>query len=534
MMISSSRSLSAGIKAMTGAGKGGGTSNEEGAVKKLGEQLGILQIQNASHGTDIREINHRIETIVIQQEEMRLTNEELGRSLAKLLEKMERNEERATGTPNSGIVTPAGVFFNRGKGVDSGGTTGNKTNGTNFSTAGRTSGGNGTPIGSGDEIPSGVGRRQPEPINVGLGFNHGGGFVYEGGRNGRYEYRHRKVDMPAFNGTDPDGWILQAERYFAIYQLIDEEKLEAAILSLSGDALAWSIEGGDLYEQWSSLEQTGTTAEYVRRFIELSAPLEGVTDRVAVGSFIKGLKPNIRNELKIWAPQDLGRAMDLAQQIEEKNRSIRSSGFGALGYRPTQLLNRPPSNLRQGIDRPLTEAQIQDKRARGLCYKCDEKWQRNHRCKSQINVILLEEEVAKDEEGEEIPPGDGPDATPEAAEIDEQVEIFLNSVAGLNSPKTMKLRGKVMEQAVVTMIDPGATHNFISSKLVEELQIPVLETEGYSIRMGTGDKEPGRGICKGVLLQLQELAIVEEFLPLRLGSSDIILGMKWLETLGTT
>lgn len=52
--------------------------------------------------------------------------------------------------------------------------------------------------------------------------------------------------------------------------------------------------------------------------------------------------------------------------------------------------------------------------------------------------------------------------------------------------------------------------------------------------MGTGDKEAGKGICRGILLQLEGIDIVEEFLPLRLGSSDIILGVKWLETLGTT
>lgn len=27
---------------------------------------------------------------------------------------------------------------------------------------------------------------------------------------GRYEYRHRKIDMPLFDGTNPNGWILQA------------------------------------------------------------------------------------------------------------------------------------------------------------------------------------------------------------------------------------------------------------------------------------------------------------------------------------
>lgn len=87
---------------------------------------------------------------------------------------------------------------------------------------------------------------------------------------------------------------------------------------------------------------------------------------------------------------------------------------------------------------------------------------------------------------------------------------------------------------MVTLIDLGATHNFISSTLVSQLKLPINDTEPYGVQMGTEDKETGRGICKGVLLQLEGIDVVEEFLSLRLGSSDIILGVKWLETLGTT
>lgn len=79
---------------------------------------------------------------------------------------------------------------------------------------------------------------------------------------------------------------------------------------------------------------------------------------------------------------------------------------------------------------------------------------------------------------------------------------------------------------MVTLIDPGATHNFISTTLVATLELPISDTEPYGIRMGTGDKEDGRGICQGVLLQLQEIDIIEEFVPMRLGSSDVILGMN--------
>lgn len=98
----------------------------------------------------------------------------------------------------------------------------------------------------------------------------------------------------------------------------------------------------------------------------------------------------------------------------------------------------------------------------------------------------------------------------------------------------MKVRGAIGSQPVVTLIDLGATHNFIASHLVASMGISIDETEPYGVRMGTGDSERGTSVCKGVVLHLKELDITEDFLPLRLGSSDVILGMQWLETLGVT
>ena len=40
------------------------------------------------------------------------------------------------------------------------------------------------------------------------------------------------------------------------------------------------------------------------------------------------------------------------------------------------------------------------------------------------------------------------------------------------------------------------------------------------------------GTCKNLLLMLQDIEIIEDFLPLDLGSADVILGMQWLENLG--
>lgn len=36
-------------------------------------------------------------------------------------------------------------------------------------------------------------------------------------------WRYRKLDMPLFDGANPDGWILRAERYFDFYRLNEVE-----------------------------------------------------------------------------------------------------------------------------------------------------------------------------------------------------------------------------------------------------------------------------------------------------------------------
>ena len=65
------------------------------------------------------------------------------------------------------------------------------------------------------------------------------------------------------------------------------------------------------------------------------------------------------------------------------------------------------------------------------------------------------------------------------ADVDEIAELSVNSMVGLSTLKTMKLKGKIAHQEVVTMIDCGATHNFISTKLIQKLGISLQATTRY-------------------------------------------------------
>ena len=60
--------------------------------------------------------------------------------------------------------------------------------------------------------------------------------------------------------------------------------------------------------------------------------------------------------------------------------------------------------------------------------------------------------------------------------MEEVAELSLNSVVGLSTPKTMKVKEKIGHQEVIALIDCGATHNFISNRVVQLLRLPLEAT----------------------------------------------------------
>lgn len=412
------------------------------------------------------------------------------------------------------------------------------------------------------------------------------------------------MDLPIFSGTNPDGWILRAERFFHFYRLSEEEQVEAAVVSMDGDALLWyqwenrrrpisrwsemkalllrqfrGTEMGSLHEQWLCHHQTEGVVEYRRRFIELLAPLEGISEPIAQAQFTSKLKEEIRNELRVLGPKSLDHAMELAVQIETKlsltqpkrrweprnfnsnssthsytpsiysnsqkshfsshpaqthfsNTSASSPAYSTQSTAQTRNLNPLPIAKPFGEIRRLSEKELQYKRERGLCFKCDEKWTAGHRCKRKELSILLGQEEEDVEYGEMADPTilDSPTSQqPEPI----QTEISLNSVMGISSPKTLKMEGSINGESVIVMVDPGATHNFISLDTVARLQIPITPSKTFEVSLGTGAEVQGRGECKSVMMLLQGEEVVEDYLPLPLGNSEVILGIQWLEKLGT-
>ena len=102
------------------------------------------------------------------------------------------------------------------------------------------------------------------------------------------------------------------------------------------------------------------------------------------------------------------------------------------------------------------------------------------------------------------------------------IELSINSVVGLTNSGTMKVK----DEDVGVLTSCGATHNFISEKLVTNLNLPLKATTNYGVILGSGAAINGKGICGKVEVLLDDWKVVDSFLPLELGGVDVILGMQ--------
>ncbi|KAA0057084.1 ty3-gypsy retrotransposon protein [Cucumis melo var. makuwa] len=363
---------------------------------------------------------------------------------------------------------------------------------------------------------------------------------------GQERIKFKKLEMPVFNGEDPKGWFYRAEHYFQMHLLNEREKLKIAVVSLEGRGLNWFrwAENRKRFRSWKELKegmynrfrcreygttcarflaikQEGSMREYLQKFEELSAPLPEMAKEVLKGTFTNGLDPGIRKEVFSMRVVGLEDLMEAAQLAEEKAEVTKGGPYpypyskeAAKSYlRPSpKIFESPPTKMVTLAEKVVNQTSF--KRSKGHC------------CKNRkLRLCVVADELVDTEMSE----GENDGGMVEVGLI---VELSLNSVVGLTAPGTFKIKGKVKDREVVIMIDYGATHNFISLRQVEEMQISTTETTQYGVIMGSGKAVQGKGMCTGVVVGLPGLTVVEDFLPLELENLDMVLGMQWLQKQG--
>ncbi|KAL5764629.1 hypothetical protein ACOSP7_016982 [Xanthoceras sorbifolium] len=230
-------------------------------------------------------------------------------------------------------------------------------------------------------------------------------------------HHHLKLSFPKFNGEDPMGWVFKAEQYFEFKEIAMDQQVQLASFHLEGIALQWHrwltkfrgpmtwneftkalllrfgpTDYEDPSEALTRLKQTSTVSAYQEMFEELSHRVDGLPENFLVGCFIAGLRDEIRLDVKIKQPRSLTDAIGVARLIEERNGLLRkgSSNFRPSGTAPKAMPNNsvgvlgpPPVNKpNNGVSpfKRITSQEAKERREKGLCYYCDDRFVLGHRC----------------------------------------------------------------------------------------------------------------------------------------------------------
>ena len=131
---------------------------------------------------------------------------------------------------------------------------------------------------------------------------------------------------------------------------------------------------------------------HIEEFQKLNIRVKDIPEEHRIYVFIRSLKDNIHHDFRLWELDSLEKAFRLARKME--NKIMETKKHNTHNYKDGSVF--APS-LPQPIR--LTPQQLEEKRAKGLCYSCDNKYIKGHKCaEKKLFYLDCEEEEEKKQE----------------------------------------------------------------------------------------------------------------------------------------
>ena len=240
-------------------------------------------------------------------------------------------------------------------------------------------------------------------------------------QRGNIMHFNLKLEFPLFDGMNPRNWVKKCAKYFNLYKIPDDQKVDLASMYLQREAEIWFSSyilerrhvvwddftvdlyarfrgdmGREVVEEFNKLQQSRGLDDYLENFGELKALLllksPSLPNDYFVNSLIGGLKPSIKSFTGPFQPKTLPEAVEYARSQEEILEAIRrSQNFmrastinSQKGLLPLLANCQRPRilvvNLTQMKPKTLTAGERAEKVTKGLCFFCDQPYKRGHKC----------------------------------------------------------------------------------------------------------------------------------------------------------
>lgn len=394
--------------------------------------------------------------------------------------------------------------------------------------------------------------------------------------------KHLRLSFPVLKeGGDAMEWLRDCEEYFNIYEVPDKMKASIAAMHLTGTPRSWYksfMVGQDkatwqqfteafmarfgeadtelVFDKFKRLQQTSSVETYYDEFEkcrgQMLKKIPSLTKEYFLENFIGGLQGELKGMIRLLEPKTLEQALKLARYYEVTLASQPKKGtsgtYRTVSYSSTVTKGAPSlggghetktsllttgkaTEVISSKPTPLTYAQREERRKKGLCFYCDEKFVKGHECKKPQNFLM----IAEPDEEEDYAEPPKFDEAPEGEEDWTGEDLVLAALQLERIPKTtpLQFKGDLQGQTIKVLIDGGSSLNLISKKVSHALQLPmVTSSQAIIISLPNGSQLVSQQKCEALGWKWEGLDFKTGAWLVDLEEWDLILGVQWLSQLG--
>lgn len=271
--------------------------------------------------------------------------------------------------------------------------------------------------------------------------------------------------------------------------------------------------------------------EYHDSFDALASRLQ-LSEEYMLSCYLGGLEDDVQLAVRMFSPKSVQQALCLAKLQEAAQKAKKQKVQPRPPLLPTPATRAQPVapavNVQNPNRRTLTPAEFNDKRAKNLCFWCDEHYAPGYKCKGKKPQLYHIE--MKDDDDEELVQECVPAI--EAPEETQCAHISVQAMDGVLSFQTMRVSGHHGKKELHLLLDSGSTHNFIDMSKALKMDCNVERITPMWVRVADGGQLKCDSMIKNFNWKMQGVEFTADVLLLPLTGSDLVLGIQWFAQLG--
>ncbi|GKE55770.1 ty3-gypsy retrotransposon protein, partial [Tanacetum coccineum] len=211
-----------------------------------------------------------------------------------------------------------------------------------------------------------------------------------GGDEGSLLPRSMRLEVPKFNGTEPESWIFSIQEYFDLLQTTEDQRLKVVGFNLEGAAAEWF--------RWMSRNKLITSWEgFLESVCHRFGPCKYEDPQGSLSKLLQtGTVAQYQSEFEKLMNRVINISENLLFYISEVTATSPNSEKPPL--LPTPTVFNTNNNTTPMLIKWISPKECQERLNNGLCFNCDS--MHGHKCPGKFLLHMAEED---DNPGREIP-----------------------------------------------------------------------------------------------------------------------------------